>query len=123
MSHAINARMEARLMAVTRINKFTARAGAEEALHNALLEIVPVIANADACRKVRMLSSLDRPGDFIVYEEWDSVEAHKKAARQIPAAHIAKITALLEGAPEGDYYAGVIRRRGSAAAARRQRRR
>ncbi|MEX0645721.1 MAG: antibiotic biosynthesis monooxygenase family protein [Parvularculaceae bacterium] len=93
-------------MAVTRINRFIAKPGMEEALHGALLSVVPAIANLKGCLKVRLLSSLDDPADFIGYEEWTSVEAHKSAGKAIAAAEIAKITAIVAATPRGDYYAG-----------------
>lgn len=93
-------------MPVTRINRFMAKPGMEEALHGALLSIVPTIANLKDCLKVRLLSSLDDPADFILYEEWTSVDAHKSAAKAIASAEISKITALVAATPRGDYYAG-----------------
>jgi quinol monooxygenase YgiN len=93
-------------MAVTRINRFHAKPGMEEALHGALLSLVPSIANLKGCLKVRLLSSLDDPADFIVYEEWASIEAHKSAVKAAPPAAFAKIMPLLAATPRGDYYAG-----------------
>jgi quinol monooxygenase YgiN len=93
-------------MTITRITRFRARSGMEEALHNALLALVPIIANALGVIRVRLLSSLDDPRDFLLHEEWDSVESHKAAARGlIPEIHT-KTVGLVADTPAGDYYAG-----------------
>lgn len=93
-------------MTVTRITHYRARAGAEEALHSALLEAVPVIANGDGCFKVRLLSSLDDPAEFILHEEWTSIDAHRAAASALPAVLFEKIGALTAAPPKGGYFAG-----------------
>lgn len=93
-------------MTVTRIIHFRAKPGVEEALHKALLETAPVIANAKGCQKVRILPSLDDGAEFVVYEEWDSIEAHRAAAEKFPADVAEKVTSLLAATPRADYYAG-----------------
>lgn len=93
-------------MAVLRVIEFQAKPGREEALHSALLAVIPLIANAAGCRKVRLLCGLDDPARYIMIEDWDSIEAHKKAATEIPAGAFAKITPLLKGAPKAAYYQG-----------------
>lgn len=93
-------------MAILRLNEFRARAGVEEALHSALLQTIPVIANLKGCRHVRLLSCLDDPARYIILEEWDSIEAHKKAAQAIPGDMIAKVLPLLDGTPTGAFYRG-----------------
>lgn len=93
-------------MPITRIVHYRARPGAEEALHNALLETVPMIANAEGCLKVRMLSSLDDGAEFVMYEEWESIKSHRAAAAGFPAALAATAAALLAVPPKSSYYAG-----------------
>ncbi|MFQ5564685.1 MAG: putative quinol monooxygenase [Parvularculaceae bacterium] len=93
-------------MAILRINDYQAKPGVEEALHSALLAAVPVIANLEGCRHVRLLSCLDDPARYIIFEEWDSIEAHKKAAQAIPADMIAKVASLLAGTPKGAFFRG-----------------
>lgn len=93
-------------MPITRIIHYRARSGVEEALHNALLETVPAVANAKGCLKVRMLPSLDDAAEFVFVEEWESIEAHKEAASQYPPEVLAKVAALLATPPQSSYYAG-----------------
>lgn len=93
-------------MPVTRIVHYRARPGVEEALHNALLETIPAIANAEGCRKVRMLPSLDDGAEFVLVEEWESIEAHKEAASAFPDDLMAKVATLLVNPPRSSYYAG-----------------
>lgn len=93
-------------MSVTRIMRFRARSGYEEALHNVLLALVPAVANAPGCARVRLLSSLDDPRDFLLYEEWASVEAHKASANAIMPEIQSRTASLAENTPSGDYYAG-----------------
>lgn len=92
-------------MTVTRIAHYRARTGVEEALHNALLEAIPAIANAEGCVKVRMLPSLDDAAEFALFEEWRSIEAHRAAAAGLPPALLDKITALLAAPAKSSYYA------------------
>lgn len=93
-------------MPVTRIVHYRARPGVEEALHNALLKTVPVIANAKGCLKVRMLSSLDDGAEFVMYEEWETIEAHRTAAAGFSARFASKAASLLAAPPRSSYYAG-----------------
>lgn len=93
-------------MTITRIHRFRAKPGMEEALHGVLLSAIPAIAEADGCLKVRLLSSLDDPADFLLYEEWISVEAHKAAAEKALSQTIAKAASIVAETPRGDYYAG-----------------
>lgn len=93
-------------MTITRIHRFRAKSGMEEALHNLLLSAIPAIAEASDCLKVRLLSSLDDPADFLIYEEWTSIEAHKAAAMNLSGDTISQIASLVAETPRGDYYAG-----------------
>lgn len=92
-------------MTVTRIVHYRARPGVEEALHNALLEAVPSIANSPGCVKVRMLPSLDDGAEFALYEEWTSIEARRAAVGVAPTL-LAKINALLAAPAKSSFYAG-----------------
>ena len=93
-------------MKVTRISCYRAKTGAEEALQTALLALAPAIANADGCGKVRILSSLDDPAEFALYEEWKSIEAHRKAAAQFPVDLIARVNELIDAPPRANDYSG-----------------
>jgi quinol monooxygenase YgiN len=91
---------------IIRLVSLRARAGFEEALHGALQDLAAAIAKTRGCRKVRLLSSLDDPARFALYEEWTSLAAHKKAAGALPPAVLSKLSGLLAQPMKGDYYAG-----------------
>lgn len=93
-------------MTITRISCYRAKPRAAEGLLTALLELAPAIANSDGCKKVRVLSSLDDPAEFALYEEWNSIEAHRKAAAQLPVALIGKVNALIDAPPRANDYSG-----------------
>lgn len=93
-------------MKVTRISCYRAKTGAEEALQTALLTLAPAIANSEGCGKVRVLSSLDDPAEFALYEEWKSIEAHRKAAAQFPVDLIARVNDLIGAPPRANDYSG-----------------
>lgn len=93
-------------MTVIRISHYQAKPGAEEALHNALLEAIPVIASGQGCRKVRMLPSLDDGAEFIIYEEWETIDAHRAASAAVPATVLSKVMSLVLRPPKSSYYSG-----------------
>ncbi len=79
-------------MSVTRINHFEARKDTTEK------KILP------GCRSVRLLQSTENPTHFAVVEEWDSIEAHQKAATTIPPEQLEEAKKLVAKPPVGEYF-------------------
>ena len=44
----------------------------------------------------------------MVIELWDSVEAHKASAKDIPPEQLEEIMQLLAGPPQGRYFAEIV---------------
>ncbi len=91
-------------MSVTRINEFLAKPGQEPALHEFLVSVVETIIGSSGCVSCQLLSSQENPARFVVIEVWQSVEAHKGAARAIPADQIQRVMGLLAASPKGEYF-------------------
>lgn len=94
-------------MSVTRINRFVAKEGKVHDLREFLRSITPIIRKSKGCRGCALLQNHDRPGDFIVLEEWESVEAHQESVERIPREKIGQVTPLLASPPESNYYSPI----------------
>lgn len=93
-------------MSVTRINEFQAQEGRGGELRKLIAAFVPSIEAAPGCRSCRLLQGVDDPARIVVIEEWESVEAHQAAMRDIPADGMQAAKALLAGPPKGEYLSG-----------------
>lgn len=91
-------------MPISRINEFVAAAGREAELEGRLRSLIGMIEGCDGCRSAEVLSSLDHPGTFVIYETWDSLDHHKNAARAIPQDMVADTVAMLSKPPRGEYF-------------------
>lgn len=92
-------------MTATRINKFEAKEGMANGLHEFLRSIVPLIERSQGCTSCQLLQNQDRLNEFVVIEVWDSVSAHRASVKNIPPEKIAAIMPLLASPPGGAYYA------------------
>ena len=91
-------------MPVTRINHFEARRDSSERLHTFMQAVVAKVRSQPGCRSVRLLRSTENPDHLAIVEEWDSIEAHKHAAKSIPAEELEKARSLVSKPPVGEYY-------------------
>ena len=91
-------------MPVTRINRFTSKPGSEDALHDLLQSILPIIEGSNGSISAKVLRGVDAPSDLIVVEQWEDVASHQASAQAIPPDLLSKAMALMAGPPEGDYY-------------------
>jgi hypothetical protein len=51
-----------------------------------------------------LLAAVDDPSRMVILEEWDSIDAHKSAAKAIPTAEIQRVMPLLAAPPKGQSY-------------------
>ena len=91
-------------MPVTRINHFEARRETSERLHTFMQAVVAKVRTQPGCRSVRLLRSTENPDHLAIVEEWDSIEAHKRAATAIPPNQLEQAKALVARPPVGEYY-------------------
>jgi quinol monooxygenase YgiN len=91
-------------MAITRINQFEAKPSLEEKLYSFLQSVISVIEACPGCMSCTLLRSTENPACFAIIEEWDSVEAHQRAARAIPPETLGQAAALFAKPPSGMYY-------------------
>ena len=91
-------------MTVTRINHFEAKPETAERLYTFMLDMVTKVRMLPGCRSVKLLRSTENPARFAVVEEWDSIEAHQKAATTIPPADLEKAKSLVAKPPAGEYF-------------------
>ena len=91
-------------MPVTRINHFEARRDSSEKLHTFMQAVVAKVRTLPGCRSVRLLRSTENPDHLAIVEEWDSIEAHKLAATNIPPSQLEQAKSLVAKPPVGEYY-------------------
>ena len=89
---------------IFRINHFDAKAGMESQVFAFLGNVVSVVRGSPGCIAVTLLRSADNPCQFVIIEEWDSIEAHQHAASAVPMEKIQEIVAMLDGPVKGAYY-------------------
>jgi quinol monooxygenase YgiN len=66
--------------------------------------MVGKVKTLPGCRSVRLLRSTEDPAHLAVVEEWESIEAHQKAASAIPPETMKTAKALFARPPVGEYY-------------------
>ena len=99
-------------MSITRISEFQAKDGQTQGLRDFLNSIVPTIEASEGCRSCRLLQDRDDERRFVVFELWDSIEAHKASVKDISPEQLEEVMQLLDSSPQGRYFAeqvGAIR--------------
>ncbi len=91
-------------MRVTRINEFQALEGRGDELRALVESFLPTIAAASGCLSCRLLQGQNAAERIVVIEEWQSVEAHQAAVRNVPPDAMQAAMALLAGPPKGEYF-------------------
>ena len=91
-------------MAITRINQFEAKASAEEKLYSFLRSVISVIEARPGCISCKLLRSTENPACLAIIEEWESIEAHQRAASAIPPETLAEAASMFAKPPSGMYY-------------------
>ncbi|MCC5947316.1 MAG: antibiotic biosynthesis monooxygenase [Nitriliruptoraceae bacterium] len=84
---------------LTVIATMKAAPGKEDELRAALEAVIPPTRQEDGCVNYDLHESVDEPGLFAFYENWDSV-AHHDAHNG--TAHLAELRAALDGLLDGD---------------------
>ena len=91
-------------MAVTRINHFESKVGADQALYEFLQNVIAIVKGCDGCIDCSLLRSVDSTESLVIIEQWSSIEAHQKAAKVIPPEQMSEVFPLLAKPPAGVYY-------------------
>jgi len=91
-------------MTVTRINHFEAKQDSINKLDAFMEKVVAKVRTLPGCRSVRLLRSVENRAHLAIVEEWDSIEAHQKAATTIPPDELSQVKALIAKPPVGEYY-------------------
>jgi quinol monooxygenase YgiN len=90
---------------ITRINRFEAKTGSEDAVFEFLKSIIAIVQHSEGCHSVKLLRELDAPARTVIIEEWSSVNAHQAASTVIPPDRLRQAMELLAAPPAGNYYA------------------
>ena len=61
------------------------RPGQEEAYEAALAEALPFISSSPGFLSLRIVRGIESPSRYVLFVEWESVEAHTKGFRESPA--------------------------------------
>lgn len=91
-------------MSITRINQFQAADDKAQELWELLQEIVPYIQSSQGCLSCQLLKKQDKTGEFVVLEQWQSIEAHQQSIALFPKEKMQAAMPLLQVPPSGDYY-------------------
>ncbi len=91
-------------MSIKRINEFQAAEDKPEELFEFLKSLVPYISSSEGCSSCEVLWNDEIQASFVVLEEWDSIEAHKKSIENFPKEKIQAAMGLLVAPPKGGYY-------------------
>jgi len=92
-------------MAITRLNAFHAKSGRGAALRTFLTSVVTDVRAAPGCRSCELYEAVDDPEQFAVVEVWDTVEAHRAAAKALaPPARVEEAMRLLATPAVGTYF-------------------
>lgn len=89
---------------ITRINEFQAAPHKEEELFSFLKSLIPFISGSKGCISCQVLQSLESQNQFVVIEQWASVDAHKKSVESIPKEEMSAAMSLFGAPPKGRYY-------------------
>lgn len=83
------------------VGVFDAAAGREADLAGVLARYVVVSRTEDGCRNIDLVASLLSPGRFLVYEKWETPEAHAGHMTGPVMAEMAEgVSPLVRGAPD-----------------------
>jgi quinol monooxygenase YgiN len=93
-------------MRITRINQFEAKQGLEEELFKFLQSMIYIVEKAPGCLSCRLLRDTANTGHLAIIEEWESIEAHQNAAKDIPPDKMAQARTLFARPASGTYYTG-----------------
>ena len=91
-------------MVVTRINEFVAADGKSKELDEFLSSLIPFISGSEGWISCQVLTGLEDSQKFIVVEQWQSVEDHKKSLEKFPKDEMQAAMSLFGAPPKGDYY-------------------
>ena len=91
-------------MSIKRINEFQAQETKGDECFQFLKSIVPFITSSEGCISCELLRNTDNPLMFVVLEEWDRIESHKKSVQRFPAEQMQAAMSLLGAPPNGNYY-------------------
>lgn len=91
-------------MPITRINHFEAKKETTRQLDAFMQDVVMKVKALPGCRSVRLLHSIENNTHFAVVEEWDSIEAHQKAATAVPPDQLKHAQELVAAPPVGEYF-------------------
>jgi quinol monooxygenase YgiN len=95
-------------VSVTRINEFRVKDGQSKRVGDFLSSIVSVIEASEGCRSCRLMQDLDDERSFVIIELWESVEAHRASAKDIPPEQLEDIMQVLASSPQGRYFAEIL---------------
>lgn len=90
-------------MTIIRHYIMTAKAGSEEALQTALLDLIPQVQPLPGCEGLELLRDQGNPRRFFFLEKWADADAHKAGAAALPKEAFGPMMAAIDGAPDGAY--------------------
>lgn len=91
-------------MAIIRLNEFEALPDQVGALKTFLESVVEIVKAAPGCVSCQLLQKVDDSAQFVILEQWGSVESHQSAVSKIPPEQFRQAMALLAKPPAGSYY-------------------
>ncbi len=90
-------------MTVARHYLMHAREGMDATLETVLIDIAKAVHPLAGCEGVEMLRDIGNERRFVFIEKWADVDAHKAASSSLDKSIVARLTAALDGPPDGAY--------------------
>lgn len=90
-------------MTIARHYVMTAAEGQDGALDTALRNLADVVRAISGCEGVEMLRDARNASRFVFIEKWESIDAHKAGAKEVPKEAFGPMMAALGASPEGSY--------------------
>lgn len=91
-------------MSIARINEFKAKQGLGDALREHVKSFVPMITASPGCLQCNVLQSEDDPDLIVVFEMWESVDAHMNSVKNVPPESLEEAMDLMDAPPRGGYF-------------------
>ncbi len=88
----------------TRYNQFYAHPGKELELQAFLEKIITYIKSSEGCSSCELWQQDDKPTEFLIVENWESSEHHKKSLENFPKESVSEIFPLLAKPPQAGFF-------------------
>jgi len=91
-------------MTIARIYNMHAKEGMSAELETALRGVLAAVSRLPGSQGAELLRDLGNEHRFILFERWDSVEAHKAGQAEFAKLDMRPMMEALDGPPDGGYF-------------------